>query len=296
MFLPTRRYASLFFICVILLISCQQKSGESEETSKPIPEAEKIQTPFGEVVPERLIQNQSGAKIRLNEDGSTTVTQPDGTQQTYKVDDKIIPGSLPIEHEWVTSARFYAPEGTEVTQFYGNIVVPDNPVYTTNQVLYYFTGVQDNGTEPWGILQPVLGYIDGEWSLASWFCCPTGYPHVSNVVKGMQPGDTIYTSMTKHIYEGRNYYEIIGTWNDQSATLVVDTESGFFNWPNVTLEVYHIDSCAQFAFGEALFFDLALFDQDGKPIGQNWEKQELDVCGNNMEIGDDQISISQVIF
>lgn len=278
------RFVLLIVLVALCIISCNNEpkvEKTSEKSSKPAQAAvakkasESVATPFGIFKKEHVHQHPSGSVISKNKDGSATVLYPDGkTRQIAKIEGYAIKtpaaNQLPIGHAWLNYASFYTASGVEVGTFNAKYKVPGNPTKDDGQTLYYFIGVQDNGSSPLTILQPVLGYNGNGasgWSISSWNCCPAGQPHQSNTISGIQPGDIITTSMQK---TGSGAYTITATWNGQSATLVVNTGSEFFNWPNVTLEVYNISSCDEFAVGPIEFFDLELLDTNGNPIPMNW--------------------------
>ncbi len=237
-----------------------------------------IATPFGWFHKKHVHDHPNGSKVTKNTDGTHTVTNPDGTQKnltaaTTKTPDKnrFAAKGLPIKHAWLNYASFYVPEGIEVGTFTATYQVPAQPTgINAETTLYYFIGVQDNGSSPLAILQPVLAWNGKDakeaWSLASWNCCPQGQVVKSKVLKGMKSGDLITTSIER---EG-DEYTISGTWNNQSATITVKTGEEFFNWANIALEVYDVKSCDNFAVGPMVFSALTMKDTKDNPIEMNW--------------------------
>jgi len=55
--------------------------------------------------------------------------------------------------------------------------------------LYYFPGLEDI-QDTQSILQPVLGWYWGQWTLASWNCCINGIITNSPAVN-VSPGDLV---------------------------------------------------------------------------------------------------------
>jgi hypothetical protein len=52
----------------------------------------------------------------------------------------------------------------------------------------------------------------------------------------------------------------------ENTTLSCPRQGRNFNWADVTLEVYGIDECAEFAEGEMTFSDVKLWDTEMKPM------------------------------
>ena len=139
--------------------------------------------------------------------------------------------------------------------------------------MFYFIGVEDRSqSSPLTILQPVLTYNSQGWSLSSWNCCPSGQRHQSNTLTGIQPGDTIVATIEKLSgTSDTTRYTITGEWKGQKASLTVDTGAEAFNWADVTLEVYSIDACDEFAVGPMTFSNLTIVGIDGSIMTPDWE-------------------------
>lgn len=303
------------FVFVSLLTSCGDEAVEGDTSgndtitkdSTNTSSLEMISTPFGLFHKDHIHQHEGGATITKNEDGTHTITNADGSTKTIQPTEQaescdVCPSEgLPIGHKWLNFAAFYVPDGIEVGTFNANYIVPPTPTNTNEAaILYYFTGIQDNKSKPLTILQPVLAWNGnwnshsskgkGTWSLSNWNCCPSGQTVQGNVITGMQPGDTIYTSMVK---TGTNY-TITGRWKDEVATLSVNTGEEFFDWPNVVLEVYNISECDQFSPGTMTFFDLELLDTNGNPIDMNWEVHRTNPsCNSELTVEPTSITIKK---
>jgi hypothetical protein len=171
------------------------------------------------------------------------------------------------------------------TSSYGALVamwtVPPQPASDDGQTLFFFPGFQDingavNGV--YTILQPVLAWAGGQWSIASWNCCITGVISKSPTVS-VSPGDRIYGSITNTCAVGTLSCP---TWNvltlDMStgySTTLADAPSDgeIFNWAfGAVLEPYYIVSCDDYPPNGHLSFDqIKVFNQYLKPIpGENW--------------------------
>ena len=275
---------------VIFACNTKNKTSGNNNTDAVDPSEEiatqtdSVATPFGWFHRDH-VHHYPGGVITNNADRTTTITLPDGSTANLQHADTDTPSAdrpaasgLPTGHEWLNYASFYTERYVEVGTFNAKYIVPNNPTSNpqNGNILYYFIGVQDNQTSPLTILQPVLGFngananenyktIPG-WSLANWNCCPSGQTIQGNIVTGMQPGDTIATSMIK----SDSTYTITATWKGQNAILTQNTGSEFFDWPNVTLEVYGITACDEFVPGAMTFFDLEMMDTDGNAIPMKW--------------------------
>ena len=278
LFLPA--LAALAILTVTSCSESQEPKGDSGDmTTDNDPGADSVLTPFGWFHKDHVHEHPAGSVITKNEDGTTTITYPDGNEKTLtevespevKQPNPSAPSTtgLPIRHAYLNWANFHTKSGVEVGTFNANYIVPGTPtVANGGQTLYYFTGLVDSNStkKTHTILQPVLGFYGGSWHLTSYNCCPSGQVPHANVVTGMAPGDTVFTSMVR----SGSSYTITATWNSQSSALTVKTGNEYFNWPNTSLEVYDLDTCSETAVGPMTFFDLVMLDTSGKAISMDW--------------------------
>lgn len=182
-------------------------------------------------------------------------------------------GATPEIDGWVEDAN--ATTGS-VTQSYGALIatwtVPSQPTADDGQVLYFFPGLEDiNGVQ--SILQPVLGWYRGQWTLASWNCCLDGIVTHSPAV-AVAPGDQVYGSMTNSCTPGALS---CAAWNvlsvdlstGESTTLEGTPSNGqTFNWAfGGVLEAYYVNRCEDYPPDHRLAFEqVILFDQNLKPV------------------------------
>jgi hypothetical protein len=147
--------------------------------------------------------------------------------------------------------------------------VPPQPSANDGQVLYFFPGFEDINDSQTSILQPVLGWYEGQWSVASWNCCLSGIITNSPGVI-VAPGDEIYGSVTSTCAAGTLS---CATWNVLSldlstgdSTTLSDTPSDgqIFNWAfGGVLEVYYVVGCDDFPTNGKLSFDkITVFNQN----------------------------------
>jgi len=192
---------------------------------------------------------------------------------------------------WVDYVGFWPKQ--DVTGFNATYTVPAYPKSTsTDQVLFYFIGIEnieesesnpetatvapDESLESTiTILQPVLTYGNTEegWSMASWNCCPTGQTWMSSSITNLKPNNTL----TAEISVGSEYSTITSSLIDpkhgtvkESYSLTVDTEDRSFDWMDVTLEVYQLTECEEFADSAMHITDMVATGSNGKEIKMDW--------------------------
>ena len=143
--------------------------------------------------------------------------------------------TFPEATGWIENASITTGS---LTISYGALIalwtVPPQPTNNDGQVLYFFPGFEDiDGVQ--SILQPVLGWYAGQWTIASWNCCLNNIVTESPVVR-VAPGDEIYGSITNACPAGTLS---CASWNvlsldmstGESTTLASTPSDGqVFNW------------------------------------------------------------------
>jgi hypothetical protein len=174
---------------------------------------------------------------------------------------------------WIESASITTGSATKS---YGALIatwtVPPQPSADDGQVLFFFPGFEDiNSTQ--SILQPVLQWNQGQWSVASWNCCLNGIATNSSGV-GVASGDRIYGSITSSCPPATLS---CATWNvlsldlstGESTTLSsTPSEGQVFNWAfGGVLEPYYVIRCDDYPPNRQLSFDeITVFNQALHPI------------------------------
>jgi len=162
----------------------------------------------------------------------------------------------------------YTPSAN-VQDFSATYQVPSDPSRVTNQVLFYFIGVENFDSNAVTILQPVLTWGNGNsgWNMASWNCCPSGQTWTSDFLLNLEAGQILkgYISVNDTIST-----IISEDSNGNKVTLEVETNGRNFNWMDVTLEVYSVSNCKQLATSSMTISDMVATDVDGSQINMEW--------------------------
>jgi hypothetical protein len=173
---------------------------------------------------------------------------------------------------WLDYGGWYPPSGeSNLQSFTVNQTVPGTPGNpSSNQVLFYFIGMQDNDSPgAVNIVQPVLTWGNGynQWYIKSWACCPNNITTSSDPVFGLQDGDTFQGVISR---ESPSTWKIDSVFNGRHTTLNAQVGDYIYNWADVTLEVYEVTDCSDFAPNKAYFKDLDLMDDKGETLTPQW--------------------------
>jgi hypothetical protein len=174
---------------------------------------------------------------------------------------------------WIENASITTGSSTKS---YGALIalwtVPPQPTKNDGQTLYFFPGFEDINSVQ-SILQPVLGWFGGQWTIASWNCCLNNIVTTSPFVN-VAVGDEIYGSITSACSPGTLS---CATWNvlsldmstGESTTLgSTPSEGQVFNWAfGAVMEPYYVISCDDYPpNGRVTFNDVTVFDENLRPI------------------------------
>jgi len=183
---------------------------------------------------------------------------------------------------WLDYTGWYPPTNDEVVSFTGDYIVPGDPASNSGQVLFYFIGTQNNQGSTVTILQPVLTWGNGlnGWSFASWNCCPSGQQQESNPIQGFGAGDTLQGAIQA---SGGNWV-ITSTANGQSTQLNVADADRDFDWVDVTLEVYSVNTCDQFASGPMTFENMVITVANAGQVSADWAVTNPNTCNGVLDV------------
>ena len=211
--------------------------------------------------------------------------------------------TLPEASGWIENASITTGSATKS---YGALIalwtVPPQPTNNDGQVLYFFPGFEDiNAVQ--SILQPVLGWYAGHWTIASWNCCLNNIVTESPAVS-VAPGDEIYGSITSACPAGTLS---CATWNvlsldmstGESTTLASTPSDGqVFNWAfGGVMEPYYIVSCKDYPpNSQVTFNDVTVFDQNLRPVSDpKWSgtsnTTQTPQCHYGVKSNSDQITV-----
>jgi len=264
-------------------------------------------TPFGERPSQCVVEVPSGSTISETKEGLLQVVfpSPDADGETVKLfapspechadapyikefnmrrePIDISDPEFPI-NGWLDYGGWYPPNGqNNLNRFQGTYTIPQNPAEPNGgEVLFYFIGMQDNDAPNYlNIIQPVLTWGNGlnQWYVQSWACCPANITVASQRLTGLQAGQNMYGIIQRL---SASTWEINSIWQNQNTTLYAQVGDFNYNWADVTLEVYRVDNCAEFAGGTAIFSNLALYDVQGTKIQPQWQYTPETACNGNI--------------
>jgi hypothetical protein len=249
-------------------------------------------TPFGLRPAACVLEVESGATIEEVEGGVKVTTKINGLLHERFVasapechQDNIVPRYLAMKkhphHEigageingWLDNAGWYPPAGeNNLLSFTSTYTIPGNPPDPTGQVLFYFIGTQDNAyPNAVNILQPVLTWGNGVpgWNVASWACCPGNITTHSATIANLQAGWHIAGTISR---ESDSTWLINSQVVETGAKTTLNAQVGdyLYDWADVTLEVYYVSSCTQFATGPMTFNALTIKDSQNQVITPSW--------------------------
>jgi len=184
---------------------------------------------------------------------------------------------------WLDNAGWYPPSGeNHLEKFSSTYVVPSgNPRTRGSQVLFYFIGMQDNDSNLVNIVQPVLTWGNGmqSWYVKSWICCPSNITVSSPPITGLNTNSQM-NGVVERI--NANTWRVDSEFNGQHTTLNGQVGPMNYNWADVTLEVYSITACPDFASGSWQANNLNLVDQQGQKLNPGWTYTGATACGGNI--------------
>jgi len=185
-------------------------------------------------------------------------------------------------NQWIDEAGFTSNQGFSKMTGYNNI--PDAP-RGSNQIVYYFLGIENLIGGPVSILQPVLAYEGGEWTGASWACCPQNITTTGPTIGPAKEGDRMYGSM---IRTDDSTWEIVTQFNGQTSKLNAQVGPWAYNWAVATLEEYSISSCDQYPHEPVTFDTIELTDPSGSIVHPSWTNPGATTCSGQTTIQDEK--------
>ncbi len=175
---------------------------------------------------------------------------------------------------WVESANSadYGP----LNWISANWTVPAAPAVDVGQTIYYFPGIQPLGSpSTYTILQPVLGWNSGQWTIQSWNCCAEGTA-VNSPAQPVDAGDTIYGYVQGNVCSGgvcSQWQVYTGDWtNGHHSTLNTTAFGNQMGWAFAgVLEVYGVSACEHYpASGSVTFTNIQVRNTNYQQISPVW--------------------------
>lgn len=200
-------------------------------------EPDRLLVPGGRLVQKECLHEvPSGTEFHETDD-HFVFTFPNGTVSTRPLCSA--GHSLSVSHgnAWKAWAQFKLNGASSVTSLSNSWIVPEDPTRKSNQILYYWNGVEDGGSSGGsGVLQPVLQWTSGGWGIKSWYV-GAGGTVTSNLV-AVRPGDKILGSM---VHDGS--WTVTGQAEGGSpATLKYSRQTLTFTYAYEVLEAYSVGS------------------------------------------------------
>jgi len=278
---------------------------------------EYVLTPYGYRLKQCVLEVPHGSLVAPNGPGSVSVKIP-GEAITKLVDvpaecDEDIqsiraaqiqkrrylerPGNMTAPfplNGWLDYTGWYPPAGqSHLEKFTSTYTIPNNPSTASPETLFYFIGMQDNDSPQYlNIIQPVLTWGNGRpsWYVQSWACCPSNITVSSPPVTGLSQGQQMNGVIER---VSADVWRIDSEWHGQHTTLLAQVGGMNYNWADVTLEVYNVNSCGQFATGTFTAGALALYDQQGQQLSPSWTYTAPTACsGSIRSVNGNTITIS----
>jgi len=258
--------------------------------------ADLISTPFGIRLRQCVLEVESGARVSPVPGGVQVTLESNGVLLSSYVHpvpeechndgfvesliEKRQPKSMTMSASplvpdgWLDYAGDYIlGRGGNISSFNATYTVPGDPLTNSpqQQDLYYFIGIQNNDSPPLNIIQPVLawGYLGPGWSVSSWCCCPSNITVKSKSITGFGAGDQIQGNMYR---VNSNTWVIDSIIKKTGANSTLQSQIGpyLYDWLNVCLEVYFVDTCSQMAKGLAQFTNLVIHGPNGENLSPKW--------------------------
>ena len=266
----------------------------------PLARANFIATPFGLRHTDCILKVPNGALVDQNE-SHVLITDINGITTTHPPCSNPTPpltadpscdeppctcNSLPCNN-WIDNAGSMNTK-TPIGGMSATYLTPSTPILSSKkQTLFFFIGAENTDGIPRhgqpppsgrAILQPVLTYDPSGWCVnsttgwcfSSWNCCPQNVTTHSPYILDVNPGDLFYGSFNLSA-DGTTYETIGRNIATGEETKLKSIRNGRdFNWADITQEVYHIETCNDFAVGEMEFQNVKLWDTKGKMMTPKW--------------------------
>jgi len=244
-------------------------------------------TPQGERAAECVIQVPETAVVKSTDVG-IALHHENGTIEHYETPAHCHTDNVALKmtsnaqpNQWIDEAGYTYNTGFSKMTGYNNI--PDAPASEPGTV-YYFLGMENMRGGPVSILQPVLAYQGGEWTGASWACCPSNITTTGPTIGPAKEGDRMYGSM---IRTDDSTWSIVTQFNGQTSTLNAQVGPWAYTWAVATMEDYGVSSCSQLPHEAVKFDTIELYDPQGSIVHPDWNPSGQTMCSGVTTIIDE---------
>ena len=190
------------------------------------------------------------------------------------------------DNGWITFASWYNTTGKPISYFGTDWTVPAIPGYYDGQTLFQFNSIEPASYD--AILQPVLQYGvsaagGGDyWAIASWYVFgPSSNPQAYYTgLYYVTPG-TFLGGQIKLIGTRKGAYSYTCDFYGYSGTTLTVRRIPELFWATETLEVYGVDTCADFPkTAYSLMYGIGITLKGGATAPANWEISDVATdCG-----------------
>jgi hypothetical protein len=276
----------VFTLFVAVLTTAQAPAGPRRPAAVP---ADFVITPFGYFHPSCVNHLAKGDVLQIDQNAiqhangiSTAI--PVCPYPHYTSDGDAITEDAPTANPLTIGHSHVEYVTTTTTSAYGEMLerflVPPPPINNDGQTLYFYFGLQDDGSnDVLTVLQPVLGWnadFGSAWGIASWNCCVNGATNESTPLQ-VNSGDEILGEIENTCGPPPNDKKSCPSWNVYTVDDTIEFLSGgsygtsllatssygqTFNWAfGAVMEVYNIVQCEDYPASARLsFYELYLYN------------------------------------
>lgn len=234
----------------------------------------------------------SGSKVHHN---TTHVTHhyPDGVVKTFS-QCQFTTSQSPVRQNYSTTGDqshaypviMWGPTVSDTDSFSATYNVPQAPVRNSNQVVYWWFGVETPKHDI--VVQPVLGFRGGEWVWEAWNCCPKGHATTGPTLS-VAPGDTLKGTILKQSDET---FVVTAEVNGKESRLEVDDDAPMTN-PLLSLETYGVKGSCDLLPSSAM--EMSHISEQPKVAWSgttnDYQGWDITTCGWRIDLSDDYIRL-----
>jgi hypothetical protein len=159
---------------------------------------------------------------------------------------------------WVTYTYWNNKSNIPITYFSTDWIVPLPPIYSDNQTVFLFNGLEETLHSPGNnyIIQPVLQWGvsaaggGNYWAIADWYVSSSGTFFYDSLIEE-SPGTILHgvmklTSDSSNIFNYKSYFTVDSSGFTLPGTALQVNNLAQAKWAFETLEVYGITDCSDY--------------------------------------------------